>query len=152
MECPGTNKILIFTQRQITKINRTTSDTPTWNLHIWYAFWYILHHLCRRRQMFLWFQDLYQKRNHPPLQPLLPVWPWNEHWHRKNTSKNECIFFAPTGFFNTCTSPTTGPNNSTLALQEKKLETETHKWRKIIYQVQRNSNHQSERRIFYLHH
>ena len=75
--CPGTNKIPISTQRKLTKINWRTSDPPTRHLHIWIAFWSILHDLCIQRWISLWIQEWPQKRNDPPLRLLHLVWPLN---------------------------------------------------------------------------
>ena len=45
---PGTKKIPIFMQRQLTNINRTISDPPTRNLLVWNAIRSILNALYRR--------------------------------------------------------------------------------------------------------
>ena len=69
----------------------------------------------------------------------------------KNPSKTECIFFLTPGFFNTQTLTLIDPTNPPWTSRKINWKTETHTrgWR--IYQVQRNSDNQSERRICHLH-
>ena len=45
---PATKQIPIFTQIQLTKINRTITEPQTRQLLVWHYIQYILHALCRR--------------------------------------------------------------------------------------------------------
>ena len=122
VDCPGTERITIFKQRQLTKINQTTSDLPNRHLQIWHAIWYFMHNLCRRRLIPIWIQDWHQKRNRPLLRQLCQVWLQNAHWHKEKSLKIEWIFFLPAGFFSTITSLPTDLTNWTLALQKNKVK------------------------------
>ena len=94
---PGINQSPVFTQRQLTKINRKISEPPTCQLHIWYSLWYILHPLCRWRITF-YIQDQHRKRYHPPIQALFSVWPRNGHYHRKQSLKDWILILPASRF------------------------------------------------------
>ena len=95
VDVPRTKQSLIYAQRKLTKINRTTSEPPTWHLLVWNTIRFILHALCRQWRICFWIQDWHQKRHYPPFWPLCSVRTWNAHQNEKKTSKTECIFPRP---------------------------------------------------------
>ena len=57
VECPGTKQVSICMQRQLIKINWTTSEPPIWYLQIWHYLWPIMHALCRQQWNCIWIQE-----------------------------------------------------------------------------------------------